>query len=78
MTDITKTAKVIFDTLPREPILSLISRKLKGERRDGEHVIWGINGKKYVAKRGVPVDVPEWALAIFETHGSLFNYKRVQ
>lgn len=52
--------KIIFEPLPRESLYRWIWRKLLHNSRTAENVIVGLNGKVYIIKRGVFVDVPDW------------------
>lgn len=50
--------KVIFDELEKEGILLRLYRRIFSVRRKYEYVQLTFNGKPYVIKRGVPVDIP--------------------
>ena len=68
--------KVIFAPLPKEPIMASIARMIRRKRRPHEHVELCMNGGGIVIKRGVPVDIPEWAreLCRFMALGGMEEY----
>ena len=68
---------VIFNELPKEAWIKWLIRKINRTDRENEHVVFGLNGKVWVVKRGATVDVDECLLPILDKRPNTHGYRLV-
>jgi len=57
--------KVIFEPLPREPLLKLVIRKiLRRTPRKEDFIFVSLNGRSVICPRGIALEVPAWVVAV--------------